>query len=259
MKPPSANPLIPPPLVEAIFNQTGDQGKFQTFRNRLIFLLANNQELGRAIDKTREYIAIRRIQKSQTRLSDLSENQQKQLNNRAGETDLGVRVALTNSYRHLFHGSNDPVKAPKGLFHYTLPPQESSEVKGNKNQQDTILKALRDCQKIRSENANALAPAYVLQKVWPVGVQHWTTKALSETFAEDISLNIFLESDLVQLRDTLKKGLEDGQWDLKIGNTVYIRDASGKLSAMPPTLEFADRMELYRRGILEHPPPNSLS
>ena len=50
--------------------------------------------------------------------------------------------------------------------------------KGNKNQQDVILKSLKDCQKIRLEDAGAFAPAYILQKVWLAGIYHWTTRAL---------------------------------------------------------------------------------
>lgn len=60
----------PPALVEQIFNNTGDSGKFRTLRNRLLFLLANRQELDRAIDNAREYRAIRNILASQNRLDD---------------------------------------------------------------------------------------------------------------------------------------------------------------------------------------------
>jgi hypothetical protein len=40
-----------PPLVEQIFNNTGESGKFRLFRNRLLFLVANKGELERAIDR----------------------------------------------------------------------------------------------------------------------------------------------------------------------------------------------------------------
>jgi hypothetical protein len=244
-----------PVLVEQIFNNTGESGKFRTFRNRLLFLLANRQELERAIGNAREYRAIQNILKSPNRLQDLSENQQKQLKTKSGEMDLAVRVSLTNAYRHLFYPANDPVKAPKGLLHYTLPVQDSSDVKGNKNQQDIILKALKDCQKIRSEDASAYAPAYVLQKVWLAGLDRWTTKALREAFAKDLSLNMLLDADIPKLRDTIRRGLQEGQWDMKVGLRVYIRDVDGKLPVLPDTIEFSDRMELYRRGILKPPEP----
>ena len=251
----NASTDVAPNLVEQIFNNTGESGKFRTFRNRLLFLVANKQELDRAIDITKEHLAIQNIVKSPNRQEDLSENQRKQLKERGGAKDLEVRVALTNTYRHLFYPTNDPVKAPKGLLHFTLPAESSSDVKGNKNQQDVILKSLKDCQKIRAEDAGAFAPAYILQKVWLAGIAHWTTKALREEFAKTLGLNILLDADIPKLRETIRRGIQEGQWDLKVGAKVYIRGDDGKLPSLPDTIEFSDRMELYRRGILKQPEP----
>lgn len=247
----------PPPMVEKIFNETGESGKFRTFRNRLLFLVANRQELERAIDNAREFRAIQNILNSPNRLQDLSENQQKQLKDKKGSLDLGVRVSLTNAYRHLFYPANDPVKAPKGLMHYTLPAQDSSDVKGKNNQQDVILKALKDCQKIRADDAPSYAPAYILQKVWLSGLNHWTTKALKEAFAKDLSLNIFVDAEISKLRDTIRQGLQTGNWDMKVGEKLFIKTDNGKFT-LPDSIEFSERMELYRRGILEPPKPREI-
>jgi hypothetical protein len=243
----------PPPVVEQIFSNTGESGKFRTFRNRLLFLLANGQELERAIDLAREYKAIQNILRSPNRLEDLSESQQRQLKEKEGAMDLEVRIALTNAYRHLFYPANDPVKAPKGLMHYPLPAQDSSTVKGNRNQQDIVLKALKDCAKVRPEDAGPYAPAYVLQKVWPPGIDRWTTKALREQFAKDLGLNMLLDAEVAKLRDTLRRGLQAGQWDMKVGERCFIKTDGPP--PMPDTLEFSERVELYRRGVLKLPEP----
>jgi hypothetical protein len=50
-------------------------------------------------------------------------------------------------------------------MHYTLTAPDASMVKGKNNQQDVILKALKDCGKIRAEEAKPFAPAFILQKV----------------------------------------------------------------------------------------------
>jgi hypothetical protein len=245
----------PPDLVQQIFDNTGESGKFRVFRNRLLFLVANHQELDKAIDNAREYQAIRNILGSQTRLEDLSETQQKALREREGAKDLEVRISLTNAYRHLFYPAKDDVKAPSGLMHYTLPPQDSSTVKGKNNQQDVILKALKDCEKIRAEDkaSQPFAPAYLLQKVWSKGLDHWSTKALKDAFAKDLSLNILLPGELTTLRETIRNGLQDGQWDLKIGDKAYIK--TDNTLTFPDTIEFSDRFVLYRRGILQPPEP----
>ncbi|WP_017302292.1 ATP-binding protein [Nodosilinea nodulosa] len=244
----------PPPLIEQIFSNTGESGKFRTFRNRLLFLLANWQELDRAIDITREFRAVRAILRSPNRMDDLSQSQQDQIKQKEGELDLAVRIAMTNAYRHLFYPANDSVKAPKGLMHYPLPAQDASTVKGNRNQQDVVLKALKDCGKVRGEDAAPYAPAYLLQKVWPTGLDHWTTRQLREQFAKDLSLNMLLDAEVSKLRDTLRKGLTEGQWDLKVGEQLYIKTEATP-PALPTTIEFSERAELYRRGLLKPPEP----
>ncbi|MEA5526714.1 ATP-binding protein [Nodularia spumigena] len=261
----SATTEAAPGLVEKIFNETGESGKFRTFRNRLLFLVANRQELDRAIENAREFRAIQNILNSPNRLQDLSESQQKQLKDKKGSLDLGVRVSLTNAYRHLFYPANDPVKAPKGLMHYTLPSQDSSDVKGKSNQQDVILKALKDCQKIRAEESPPYAPAYILQKVWLSGLSHWTTKALKEAFAKDLSLNILLDAELSKLRETIRQGFQTGQWDMKIGEKVFIHSSPSTVNSQQstvnsqlPPIEFSERVELYRRGILQPPKPREI-
>ena len=243
-----------PELVDRIFNNSGESGKFRTYRNRLLFLVANRLELERAIDNSREYKAIQNILKSQNRLQDLSGSQQKQLKEREGAKDIAVRVSLTNAYRHLFYPANDAVKAPKGLMHYTLSAQDASTVKGKNNQQDVILKALKDCGKIRAEEARFFAPAFILQKVWPAGLDSWTTKALRDAFAKDLSLNILLDAEVSMLRETIRQGLKMGNWDMKIGDRLFIKTDDSVL-ALPETIEFSDRPILYRRGILEPPAP----
>lgn len=253
----SATTEGPPQIVERIFNDTGESGKFRTFRNRLLFLVANRQELERAIDNAREFRAIQNILNSPNRLQDLSENQQKQLKDKKGALDLGVRVSLTNAYRHLFYPANDSVKAPKGLMHYPLSAQDASDVKGKNNQQDVILKALKDCQKIRADEAPSYAPAYILQKVWPSGLTYWTTKALKEAFAKDLGLNILLDAEISKLRDSIRQGLQTGSWDMKVGEKLFIKTDDGKIT-LPDSIEFSERMVLYRRGILEPPKPREI-
>ncbi|MGF1590164.1 MAG: ATP-binding protein [Pleurocapsa sp.] len=249
----------PPNIVEQIFNNTGESGKFRLYRNRLLFLVANQQEIERAIDKAREYKAIKNIIHNQTRLEDLSESQQKQLREKEGAKDLDVRVSLTNAYRHLFYPTKDEVKAPSGLMHYVLPAQDSGAVKGKNNQQDIILKALKDCEKIRPEGSKPFAPVYILQKVWSKGLDHWTTKALKDAFAKDLNLNILLDAEIALLRDTIRQGLQDGDWDLKVERAscplVYIKSEQDARTPIPETIEFSDRFILYRRGILQPPEP----
>ncbi len=64
-----------PALIEQIFQNTGEAGKFRLFRNRLLFLVANKMAIEHAIELAREYKAIQNILNSPNRLNDLSESQ----------------------------------------------------------------------------------------------------------------------------------------------------------------------------------------
>jgi len=55
-----------PELIERIFNNSGESGKFRTYRNRLLFLVANRLELETAIDNAREYKAFKIFSKVRT-------------------------------------------------------------------------------------------------------------------------------------------------------------------------------------------------
>ena len=247
----------PPSLVDRIFNQTGSAGTFRKYRNRLLFLVPDKQQLERAIELAREYRAINNILSSQSRLEDLSESQRKELEKRKGIKDLEVRVALTNTYRHLFYPAQDLVKAPQGLLHYVLPAQDTGNIKGKNNQQDVILKALKDCEKIRqTETAKPFAPIYILQKVWSAGLESLSTKSLRDTFASKLELNILLEGEISLLRDTIRQGLQNGDWDLKVGDKLFIK--TGDSLTLPANIEFSDEMVLYHRDILQPPAPKEI-
>lgn len=246
-----------PELVEKMFSNTGQAGKFRTFRNRLLFLVANRAGIDQAIEAAKEFRAIHIIQQSPQRLEELPPSQRQQLKERSGNADLAVRVALTNAYRHLFYPAKDDVKAPRGLMHYCLPAQDASEVRGHKNQQEAILKALKDCGKIRPDDAAPYAPAYLLQKVWPAGLDRWSTRALKEAFAKDLSLHLLLEGEVSKLRDTLRSGILQGHWDLQVGDRRFVKAEGSELPPLPP-IDFSEQAILYRRGILQPPEPRKV-
>ena len=88
-------------------------------------------------------------------------------------------------------------------------------------------------------------------------MQHWTTKALREEFAKNLGLNILLDAEVSKLRDTIRTGLQNGSWDMKVGEKMFIKTDEGNLN-LPDTIEFSERMVLYRRGILELPKPREI-
>ncbi|MEY4518086.1 MAG: hypothetical protein RLZZ499_685, partial [Cyanobacteriota bacterium] len=79
------------------------------------------------------------------------------------------------------------------------------------------------------ESSKPFAPVYILQKVWSKGLDHWTTKALKDAFAKDLNLNILLDAEIALLRDTIREGLQDGHWDMKVGEKIYLKTDVGAI------------------------------
>jgi len=66
-----------------------------------------------------------------------------------------------------------------------------------------------------------------------------------------------IEAEIPKLRTTVRRGLEEGQWDMKVGERLFIKTDDGNFT-LPEMLEFSERMVLYRRGILEPPKPKEV-
>jgi hypothetical protein len=143
--------------------------------------------------------------------------------------------------------------APKGLDALSLARPGFQHGEGQPQSAGHCAEGAEGLCKVRPEDAGPYAPAYVLQKVWPPGIDHWTTKALREQFAKDLGLNMLLDAEVAKLRDTLRRGLQAGQWDMKVGERCFIKTDGPP--PMPDTLEFSERVELYRRGVLKLPEP----
>ena len=62
---------------------------------------------------------------------------------------------------------------------------------------------------------------------------------MKDAFAKNLDLNILLDAEISMLRDTIRYGLQNGDWDMKVGERIYIK-TDGKLS-LPETIEFSDR------------------
>ena len=48
---------------------------------------------------------------------------------------------------------------------------------------------------------------------------------------------MLLDAEVSKLRDTIRRGLSEGQWDLKVGEQLYIKTDAAP-PAIPSTIEF---------------------
>lgn len=215
----SASP--PGPKVRAVYERSGSARGYRVFQNGLFFLVADKEEITQAIRAARRYKALKRITTGEY-LEELQKKQRDKLRSKKSEASLDLRVAITNTYRHLFYPIEEGAvleESPSGVMHHVLPVQESTEAK--RNQQKVVLEVLEETlQKALAGKSKPPAPAYLKKKI-----KTWSgmsTEDLRKEFFKKRSLPFLIDDDL--LRKTITRGTEKKEWvyyDKKKGEAYH--------------------------------------
>jgi len=211
----------PPPIVRNIYERKGTQGAFRTYQNNLLFLCVSAAEVEEMLRAARRYRALHRIVDSADRLEEFDANVQKKLKAEAGKADLGLRVAVTKGYRHLFFPEATAGPDTGGLKHYAFRPQEG----GTDAKQDveaSIIKVLRQLRKALAADDEPLGATYVMDKLWPGGTEQMSTEGLRQQFCKKRAMPILLAPD--KLKQTIRDGIENGVWVYWDGQRGYAED-----------------------------------
>ncbi|MDI6872630.1 MAG: DUF499 domain-containing protein, partial [Bacillota bacterium] len=227
----------PPELVRKIFDYAGSLAGYRVFKNNLVFLVAEKDQVERTVDLTRRYIAIGRIIGDADRMNDFNEEQRKKLRAMHDSAELEMRVAITRTYSHLFYPSSDAPEQYGHLQHEALPAQEQGEVKQDQTQ--VLLRVLKGLDKVLTGDDPPLPPAFVRAKAWPSGRESVSTEDLRKAFAQRVGLKMLL--DINQLKATIKTGISGGAW-------VYYdtKEQMGYGKDSPaPLVQIGEDFELY--------------
>jgi len=119
---------VPPDLVSKIFDHAGSMEGYRTYKNNLVFLVADQDQVDHMVEVAQRYLAIRRIVGDADRMAEFTKEQREKLKNMQDAAELDVRVAITKAYRCLYYPSADAPKRAGGLARETLPPQDQGEV-----------------------------------------------------------------------------------------------------------------------------------
>lgn len=227
----------PPELVLQLFRHSGSMEGFRTYKNNLLFLVADRDQVDRMVEVALRHKAIKRLSESPDRLAQFSEEQIRKLKTMGESSEMDVRIAITRAYRHLFYPSADAPRDAEGLAHHLLQPQEQGEI--SSDQSAVLLRVLRGLEKVLTAEDPELSPEFVKAKAWPHGQESWTTLDLRKEFSKRLSLKILL--DLNQLKKTIRNGCKKGIW-------VYYstREQLGYgPSSPPPLVEISDADFLF--------------
>lgn len=250
----------PPDLVRRLYERSGQGGAYRTYKNNVLFLVADEAHRDRMLDVMLRYLAIERVSGDSDRVRSFEEPQRQRLREMRDAAELEVRVAITRAYRHLYYPSQDAPAEAGGLARETLPAQDQGDIR--RDQSAVIVEALRQLGKVSTANDPPMAARFVRSKAWPVGQDSLTTDDLKREFAKRIGLRILL--DVNQLKRTIQDGCRVGEWiyydaDEKVG---YGRAAPAPSVRFAPetvlyTPEEADRLSIPLKGETDEPEPET--
>ncbi len=227
----------PPDLIMRLFDHTGALEGYRTFKNNLVFLVADRDQADNMVTNAQRYLAIQRILSDPERMSDFYDEQRQKLKRMGDSAELEVRVAITKTYRWLYYPSADTPQAHGNLAREQLQVQDQGEV--NQDQSEVVLRVLKSLEKIQTQDTQPLSAKFVKARAWDMGQTHLSTEDLRKAFARKMNLRMML--DLNQLKKTIRNGIEQDIW-------IYY-DASeqtGYSAESPlPTIQISDEARLY--------------
>jgi hypothetical protein len=227
----------PPDLVIKIFEHTGTQQGYRTYKNNVLFIVADADQVERLIDVARKHFALGKILNDADRMKGLIPEHQRKLREMRDEAELQYRVAITRAYRFLYYPSSDAPEKHGRLSREALPAQDQGSV--DQDQSQVVLRALKQLNKVLTADDTPLSAAYVKSKAWPAGSASVSTAELRRAFAQRIGLRMLL--DINQLKRTIRDGCKNGTW---VYQAPGDKDAFGQPSPVP-TVEISDDAILY--------------
>jgi hypothetical protein len=206
-----------PDLIARIYERKGAEGgSLRQLRNNLVFIVADESRVEEMRQKTARRLALRDL-KAPERLAELAEHQQAKVKELESKSETEVAVAIQQCFRHLLYPSRNRIpNATVDLAHSALDIHSVSEKPGAGQQQ--VVRALRDFRKLRTQEDEPDAPAYIRDRT-PLKRGQMTTAALRDEFRRDAALPILLSEDVFV--KGIRKGVEQSDYVYQRGDLLY--------------------------------------
>jgi len=183
---------------------------YRTYKNTLIFLVADPNEYYSLKGSVRRFLALKSITSDREILKTLTDADKERANQLLNDKDSEVRSKIISTYRYLIKGSKDGLKK----FDLGIPtvgemPSLSMRVKHYLKDQEVLL--------------DKLSPKVLIEKTFTEQDERKSLVEIWEAFLKYYDLPI-LESESV-LKNTVVKGVQDGVFGLSIGDKVWYQDS----------------------------------
>jgi len=225
-----------PELVKRIFDRAGALTGYRNYKNNLMFLVADQEQVANLVEVVKRYLAINRILADSGRMQEFKE-QAKRLKQLGEAAELEVRIAITKTYRYLFYPSADAPSKNLNLNREQLPAQGQGEV--NKDQSQVVLRVLKQLEKVLTADDATMSATFIKAKAWDHEMQSISTEALRKVFAQRTTLKMLL--DINQLKNSIRNGITQGVW-------IYYEAQSGlgyDADSPPSNIQIDDNTFLY--------------
>ena len=200
--------------------------KIRTYKNTLIFLVADPKEYDALKFNTRRFLALKSIKEDKEKMKTLTDEDKNRLDEKFKDLDSGLWFRIISTYRYLIKSSEDGIKT----FDMGIPTIEERQTLTGR-----VKEFLRDQEELLSK----LAPKVLLEKAIAKDEEKKSFADLWEAFASYPSLPM-LEDENV-LKNTIKQGVQNGEFGLIIGE---------KVCYMEPVLEeITDDAQVVRKEI----------
>jgi len=207
-----------------MLDRYGTAESLRTYRNSVVFLVADSGEIDHMRDLVRFDLAASRITSDAGRMGQYSPGVAKQLRQLADQGGLQARIAITKCYKHLYYPKTDK---PNGhLRHHELPTRAKAEVE--KAQTSVIQAVLEEVGKIRTK---PIAPEFLQRLVGFPGEQPIATRDVADAFWKDHNADIILNATYIT--DALSAGVRNELW------VYYDASAERAWDTTPPSIRLA--------------------
>jgi len=213
----SGDPEIPPDRIKEFYEKTaasydGNTQK-RTYKNNVLFLVPDENEINDAIDKARLFLAQKEVREDDETIENFTEEQIDKLDERIHQSRKLIQEKTKTAYRHLYYSGEDG-----DLEHV---PTTSVASNGQSDFQSSVLNVLENINHVIKGDDNGKAAVWVGRKLWKKTKNSMTTKELEVQFARRPGLPILLSSK--PLRRTVSKIVNEtgyAYWD-NLQNKLY--------------------------------------
>jgi hypothetical protein len=248
-----------PERIRELWEYAGAQRGFRRFRNTVFFLVADADRRERMLNQARRWLALDRLLRDTRKLDEykLGKEHRQRLEEWRKEANLQARLGITRAYCHLFYPVGEIDSPYRPFAHQTLQIEDQGEPRANHT--ETVLRVLRELNKVKSADDAPLSPALVKRDAFAKDEASLVLQALFERFAERVRLPLLLEP--TYLKEIVRLGIRGKVWLYydRAANLAYDTDADLPDLLVDEQHEVITPEEAKARGIpiyrKEKPPP----